>query len=89
MAIRLLIDGDEFVDLTGADISNIQWQNTGRGSVRVVRSDSKPAADTLDAWQYEPHEGERGTLEKLYPAGEGSRLWFQSFTGTSIRYVFS
>ena len=89
MAIKLLIDGAAFVDLTGVDISNIQWQNTGGGTVRVVRSDSQPDSDTLDAWQYEPHEGERGSLDMLYPAGEGSRLWFQSFTGTAIRYVFS
>lgn len=83
------ITGDSYVDLTGVDITTIQFQNIGEGDVRVVRSDTQPDADTEDAWEYFPHEGERGTIAQLYPASTGSRLWFLSLTETDIRYVYT
>lgn len=83
------ITGDAYTDLTGADITTIQFQNIGNGEVRVVRSDTQPEPDTEDAWEYLPHEGERGELSRLYPASTGARLWFISPTETDIRYVYT
>ena len=85
----LVIDGQDWAQLTNADVSAASFQNQGPGNLLVVATTlaSEPT-DTSGAILYKPGEGEKNSLlADLFPGvSSGDRLY--GYAETAICRVF-
>jgi hypothetical protein len=79
-----LVAGAAPVDLTGADVATLMFENVGAGDLRIARGTGTAPALTVPHWTYAPEIGDRGAIGDVFPGGAGARLWAWSAMGTSV-----